>query len=77
MKISMLVGAAAILALAIDPALAAPCHAGPTAGKDPTPQTVNTKSSDVDKEGKNLASGPQPASPGTVGAMNNVGADQD
>ncbi|WP_311276096.1 exopolysaccharide production protein YjbE [Methylobacterium sp. WCS2018Hpa-22] len=67
--------AVATLALAV-PALAAPCNTGATRSKDPTPDHVNPKSSDVDKSSKNLAGGPQPASPGTVGAMNNVGTNQ-
>jgi len=37
---------------------------------------VNPKSSNVDKSSKNLAGGPQPATPGTVRAMNNAGANQ-
>lgn len=58
------------------PALAAPCSTGTMKAKDPTPQHVNPKSSDVDKSSQNLAGGQQPASPGTVGAMNNTGANQ-
>lgn len=58
------------------PALAAPCNTGAARSKDPTPDHVNPKSSDVDKSSKNLAGGPQPGSPGTVGAMNNAGANQ-
>ncbi len=58
------------------PVLAAPCSAGTTKAKDPTPEQVNPKSSDVDQSSKNLAGGQQPASPGTVGAMNAAGANQ-
>ncbi|KOX43464.1 exopolysaccharide production protein YjbE [Streptomyces purpurogeneiscleroticus] len=58
------------------PALAAPCNTGTTKAKDPTPGQVNPKSSDVDKSSHNLAGGQQPASPGTVGAMNAAGANQ-
>lgn len=58
------------------PALAAPCNTGTTKAKDPTPGQVNPKSSDVDKSSQNLAGGQQPASPGTVGAMNAAGANQ-
>ncbi|MGU3664175.1 exopolysaccharide production protein YjbE [Methylobacterium sp. A49B] len=65
----------ASLALAA-PALAAPCNTGATKAKDPTPGQVNPKSSDVDKSSQNLAGGQQPASPGTVGAMNAAGANQ-
>ena len=72
---SLALAAVATLALAV-PALAAPCNTGTTRSKDPTPDHVNPKSSDVDNSSKNLAGGPQPASPGTVGAMNNVGANQ-
>ena len=41
-----------------------------------SPGQVMPKSSDVDKSSQNLAGGQQPASPGTVGAMNNAGANQ-
>ncbi|MFY9290369.1 MAG: exopolysaccharide production protein YjbE [Methylorubrum rhodinum] len=58
------------------PVLAAPCSTGTMKAKDPTPQHVNPKSSDVDKSSQNLAGGQQPASPGTVGAMNAAGANQ-
>ncbi|WP_336488790.1 exopolysaccharide production protein YjbE [Methylobacterium nigriterrae] len=76
MKVSHFVGAAAILALTAGSALAAPCNTGSTKGKSPNDQAMNDKSSDVDRSSKNLAGGQQPASPGTVGAMNNVGANQ-
>ena len=72
---TIILAAVAALALTI-PALAAPCNTGATKSKDPTPDHVSPKSSDVDKSSKNLAGGPQPASPGTVGAMNNVGTNQ-
>lgn len=48
------------------------CHEG----EGSAPRHVDPKSSDVDRSSKNLAGGPQPASPGTIGAMNNAGADQ-
>jgi hypothetical protein len=76
MKASRLISAAAVLALTAGSAFAAPCNTGSTKGKSPDQQTSNEKSSDVDKSSKNLAGGQQPASPGTVGAMNNVGANQ-
>ena len=38
---------------------------------------MNDKSSTADQGSKNLAGGQQPASPGTVGAMNNAGANQE
>lgn len=76
MTASRLVSAAAILALSATAALAAPCNTGSTKGKTPDQQTSNDKSSAVDQSSKNLAGGQQPASPGTVGAMNNVGANQ-
>ena len=66
MKFFALVGAAALLAFTSGASLAAPCATG--SGKD--------KSASVEPGSKNLAGGQQPASPGTVGAMNNVGADQ-
>ena len=65
MKISMIAGAA-ILAMTAGASIAAPCNTGST--KD--------RSASVDPGSKNLAGGQQPASPGTVGAMNNVGANQ-
>ncbi|GJD96925.1 exopolysaccharide production protein YjbE [Methylobacterium iners] len=72
MKLSMIASAAAILALTAGTSLAAPCNTGSTAGQ----QTSNDRNSRVDPGAKNLAGGQQPASPGTVGAMNNVGANQ-
>jgi hypothetical protein len=76
MKVSHLAGAFALFALAASPALAAPCSTGTTKSKSPDQQASNPSSSDVDKSSKNLAGGNQPASPGTVGAMNNAGATQ-
>ncbi|MEE7505614.1 exopolysaccharide production protein YjbE [Methylobacterium sp. C33D] len=76
MKVSRLSGAVALLALVAGPALAAPCNTGTTKPKTPDQQASNPQSSDVDKSSKNLAGGNQPASPGTVGAMNNAGATQ-
>ncbi len=75
MKVSGIAGALAILTFTAGTAMAAPCNTGSTKGKSPD-QTMNEKSSDVDKSSKNLAGGQQPASPGTVGAMNNVGSNQ-
>ncbi|TXM64016.1 exopolysaccharide production protein YjbE [Methylobacterium sp. WL120] len=63
--------AVTMLLLSGSVALAAPC----TTDKSKSPnQATNTKSSDVDASSKNTAGGNQPASPGTVGAMNNVGS---
>jgi hypothetical protein len=76
MKASHLASAVALLALVTSPALAAPCNTGAAKSKSPDQQASNPNSSDVDKSSKNLAGGQQPASPGTVGAMNNVGANQ-
>lgn len=75
MKASQLAAAAVILAFTAGSASAAPCDTGATKSKSPN-EATNQKSSDVDKGSKNLAGGQQPASPGTVGAMNNVGANQ-
>ncbi len=72
----ILIGAniAAAVLLTASAAFAAPCS---TAEKGKSPgQTTNAKSSDVDNSSKNTAGGAQPASPGTVGAMNNVGSNQ-
>lgn len=76
MTFSRLASAAALLALIAGPALAAPCNTGATKPTSPDRQTSNPQSSDADKSSRNLAGGQQPASPGTVGAMNNVGANQ-
>ena len=65
-KLSLIAGTAAILAVTTAASLAAPCDTG--SGKD--------RGASVDPGSKNLAGGQQPASPGTVGAMNNVGANQ-
>jgi len=75
-KFSTIAGAAAIFAITAGTALAAPCNTGSTKGTSPGQQTMNDKSSAADQGSKNLAGGQQPASPGTVGAMNNVGANQ-
>ncbi|GJE09442.1 exopolysaccharide production protein YjbE [Methylobacterium longum] len=76
MKVSHLASALALLAFTAGPVLAAPCSTGTTKAKSPDQQASNSSSSDVDKSSKNLAGGQQPASPGTVGAMNNAGATQ-
>ncbi|MBY0297633.1 MAG: exopolysaccharide production protein YjbE [Methylobacterium sp.] len=76
MKASTLIGTVAILTMTAGAALAGPCDTGSTKGKSPDQQAMNQQSSDVDRGSKNLAGGQQPASPGTVGAMNNVGANQ-
>jgi hypothetical protein len=76
MKVSRLAGAVALLTLAAGPVLAAPCSTGTTKAKSPDQQASNPASSDADRSSKNLAGGQQPASPGTVGAMNNAGAQQ-
>ncbi|MGU3536824.1 exopolysaccharide production protein YjbE [Methylobacterium sp. A54F] len=76
MKVSTLVGAVAGLSLMIGSAVAAPCNTSAAKDKTPNQQSTNQKSSDVDQSSKNLAGGQQPASPGTVGAMNNAGANQ-
>lgn len=76
MKVSRLASAVVLLSLAAGPVLAAPCNTGTTKAKTPDQHAANPSSSDVDKSSKNLAGGQQPASPGTVGAMNNAGATQ-
>lgn len=73
MKVSRAIGVVAILTLSAGSAYASPCHTGTMKGDK---QATNEKSSSVDKGSANLAGGNQPASPGTVGAMNNVGATQ-
>jgi len=74
--IRSLIASAAILALTAGASFAAPCNTGAEKGKVPEQHAANGKSSAVDQGSKNLAGGEQPASPGTVGAMNNVGANQ-
>lgn len=76
MKLTLIAGAAAVLALTAGTSLAAPCNTGAVKGTVPEQHASNDKSSAVDQGSKNLAGGQQPASPGTVGAMNNVGANQ-
>lgn len=66
---------AAAFMVSASAALAGPCDTGSKA-KTPNEQAADPKSSDADQSSKNLAGGQQPASPGTVGAMNNAGADQ-
>ena len=72
MKTLSLVTAA--LLLSASATFAAPCNTDK--GKSPNDQATNEKSSDVDKSSKNTAGGNQPASPGTVGALNNLGPNQ-
>ena len=76
MKVTRALGAAAVLVMMSGAAYAAPCSTGTTASNTQDKQAVNPKSSDMDKSSANLAGGNQPASPGTVGAMNNVGSTQ-
>lgn len=70
------ISAIAILAVTTGTVMAAPCNTGTAKPKSPDQHASNAKSSDVDHSSKNLAGGAQPASPGTVGAMNNAGATQ-
>lgn len=74
MKVTRALGAAAVLVMMSGAAYAAPCSTGTTASTSPDKQGANPKSSDVDRSSANLAGGNQPASPGTVGAMNNAAA---
>lgn len=76
MQVKRVIATAAILAMTAGSAFAAPCSTGTAMPKSPDKQASNPKSSDVDKSSANLAGGKQPASPGTVGAMNNAGATQ-
>jgi hypothetical protein len=69
--------AATALAFMAGSALAAPCNTGSTAkAPDQNSPATSSTANGADKGSKNLAGGQQPASPGTVGAMNNVGAGQ-
>ena len=76
MKFPIVASAAVVFALTAGTSIAAPCNTEAAKGKAPEQQASNEKSSAVDQGSKNLAGGQQPASPGTVGAMNNVGANQ-
>lgn len=68
-KLTTLAGASAILMLTAATAIAAPCATG-TAGK-----SAQDKSSNVDGGSTaKVTPGAKAESPGTVGAMNNVGA---
>lgn len=71
-RISMIALFAAASVIAAPVAIAGPCDTNAAKAKTPNEQAANPKSSDTDKSSKNLAGGQQPASPGTVGAMNNV-----
>ena len=64
----------AALLLSASAALAAPCATDKA--KSPNDGAANQQSSDVDKSSKNTAGGNQPASPGTVGALNALGPNQ-
>lgn len=76
MQVNRVIATAAILAMTAGSAFASPCSTGTAMPKSPDQQASNPKSSDVDRSSANLAGGNQPASPGTVGAMNNAGATQ-
>ena len=67
-------GAVALL-LSASLAVAAPCNTDSAKGKTPE-GSASANSSATDKSSKNEAGGNQPASPGTVGAMNNLGPNQ-
>ena len=66
---------AAALLLSVSATLAAPCNTE-AKGKTPEGSASNEKSSSADNSSKNTAGGNQPASPGTVGALNNLGPNQ-
>lgn len=71
-RIAMLTSAAAILALTATTSFAAPCNVGTT-----TSTKSQTKDTSSNVEGGSTAKvtpGAKGESPGTVGAMNNVGA---
>lgn len=70
------IAAAVLMAFATGTSFAAPCNMGAAKPKSPDQHASNPTSSDVDHSSKNLKGGAQPASPGTVGAMNNAGATQ-
>ncbi|GLS46974.1 exopolysaccharide production protein YjbE [Methylobacterium brachythecii] len=75
MKLAIGSGALAIL-LSATMVMAAPCNTGSAKGKTPEQSASSGQSSAADQSSKNTAGGGQPASPGTVGAMNNAGANQ-
>lgn len=77
MTLTKTLAAATALAFMAGSALAAPCNTGSTAkAPDQNSPASSSTANGADKGSKNLAGGQQPASPGTVGAMNNVGAGQ-
>lgn len=75
-RLSIIALATMVAVVAAPAAIAGPCDSNAAKAKSPNEQAANPKSSDTDQSSKNLAGGQQPASPGTVGAMNNAGSDQ-
>ena len=63
------------LLLSASMAMAAPCNTDAAKGKAPE-GSAGANTSATDKSSKNEAGGQQPASPGTVGALNNLGPNQ-
>ena len=77
MTLTKTLAAATALAFMAGSAFAAPCNTGSTAkAPDQNSKAESSTAKGADAGSKNLAGGQQPASPGTVGAMNNVGAGQ-
>ncbi|MER2198523.1 hypothetical protein [Methylobacterium brachiatum] len=72
-RIAMLTGAAAILALTASTSFAAPCKVGTTTSAN-GPTTKDTSSNVEGGSTAKVTPGAKGESPGTVGAMNNVGA---
>ena len=72
-RLTTLIGAGAILALTAATSLAAPCAVGTTtSSKGPT--TKDTSSNVEGGSTQKVTPGAKGESPGTVGALNNVGA---
>lgn len=77
MTLAKTLAAATAIAFMAGSALAAPCNTGSTAKAPDSSSAPNSSTANgADAGSKNLAGGQQPASPGTVGAMNATGADQ-
>lgn len=71
-KFTTLIGAGAILALSATASSAAPCTTGTAAQKSAQDKSSNVEPGSTAK----VTPGAKAESPGTVGAMNNVGANQ-
>ena len=72
-RIATLITAAALSALTVTASLAAPCNVGTTSSTKESTTKDTSSNTDSGSTGK-VSPGAKAESPGTVGAMNNVGA---